>query len=116
MPTMNLAEGELDHAWPQILPGGTSALFTSNKRIGSWDRVSIDVASLTDGTRRTFVHGGTFGRYLGSGHLAYVNGDALFAASFDAGALTLRGTPVPMIEDVVYFTSDGSAQIWDGRG
>jgi serine/threonine-protein kinase len=111
MPITSLAEGELDHAWPQILPGGTSVLFTSNNRIGAWDRASIDVASLTDGSRRTLVRGGTFGRYLGSGHLAYVNGGTLFAASFDAGALTLRGTPVPMVEDVVYSTSDGSAQI-----
>ena len=39
--------------------------------------------SLTDRRRKTLQRGGTFGRYLPSGHLAYVNRGTLFAVPFD---------------------------------
>ena len=109
-PVSELKPGELSHRWPQVLPGDKAVLFSANTRIGSWDMGTIDVISLVDGTRTTLVRGGTFGRYLASGHLVYVNGGTLFAVPFDPGTLTVGGIAVPVLEEVAYSTADGSAQ------
>jgi serine/threonine-protein kinase len=106
-----LSATELLHSWPQILPGGDSVLFTSNGRVGGWDRATIEVVSLKDGSRTPVVREGTFGRYLASGHLTYVNGGTLFAVPFDVRTLRVVGTPVPVVEEVAYSTTDGSAQV-----
>jgi serine/threonine-protein kinase len=109
-PITKLAPGERDHHWPQVLPGARAVLFTANTRIGSWDQASVEVVSLRDGQRKTLVRGGTFGRYFLSGHLVYVNGGTLFAVPFDLETQTIRGTPVPVLEDIAYSTANGSAQ------
>ena len=56
------------------------------------------------------MRGGTFGRYLPSGHLVYVNGGTLFAVPFDLDRLEVRGTPSPVLDQVGYNTLNGSAQ------
>jgi eukaryotic-like serine/threonine-protein kinase len=56
------------------------------------------------------VRGGPFGRYLPSGHLVYANRGTLFAVSFDVDRLELHGTPVPVLDQVGYISSYGSAQ------
>ena len=50
------------------------------------------------------------GRYLASGHLAYVHDQTLFAAPFDLERLELTGPPVPVIEDLRSNVSTGAAQ------
>jgi serine/threonine-protein kinase len=76
MPTLvtELAQGEVTHRWPQILPGGKALLFTSNSVTGGFDGANIEVMSFKDHRRKTLQRGGTFGRYLPSGHLIYLNG------------------------------------------
>ena len=99
-PVTELAPGESTHRWPQILPGGKAVLFTSNTSVNGFDAASIEVVSLKDHRRKTLQRTGTFGRYLPSGHLVYVNNGTLFAVAFDVSALEVRGTPVPVLEHV----------------
>jgi serine/threonine-protein kinase len=69
------------------------------------------VVSFRDGRRKTLVRDGTWGRYLTSGHLVYVNNAKLFAVPFDPDRLEVHGTPVPVLEDVAYSAAWGSAEI-----
>jgi serine/threonine-protein kinase len=64
-PVTELAQGEITHRWPQILPGGKAVLFTAHTaQVGGFDGANIVVMSLADHRRKTLARGGTFGRYL----------------------------------------------------
>ena len=111
-PITQMSRGEAVHVWPQILPGGKAVLFTANVlSISNFDSADIEVMSLADRHRKTLVRGGTFGRYSASGHLLYINRGRLFAVPFDQAKLQIRGTPIPVLEDVAYDTLNGSAQL-----
>jgi serine/threonine-protein kinase len=106
-PVTELQSGESTHRWPQVLPGGKAVLFTASST-GGYDGANIDVMSLADHRRKTLLRGGTFGRYLPSGHLIYLNRGTLFAVLFDMDRLEVRGTPSPVLNQVGY-TTNGSA-------
>jgi Tol biopolymer transport system component len=108
-PVTDLQSGEGSHRWPQVLPGGQAVVFTTS-RTGGYDAATIDVVSLADHRRKTLVRGGTFGRFLPSGHLVYVHRGTLFAVPFDVNRLDVHGTPVPVVDQVAYSPTDGSAQ------
>src|SRR5262249_31371823 len=63
-----------------------------------------------DRRRKTLIRGGTYGRYLASGHLVYLNAGTLFAVPFDLDRLETRGTPVPVQDQVAHSMGFGSAQ------
>ncbi len=113
-PLTELAQGEVTHRWPQILPGGKAVLFTSHIRTARLDEANIEVMTLADHHRKTLQQGGTFGRYVsgsnGAGHLVYINKGTLFAVLFDPDKLEVRGTPSPVLEGVSYSSGYGSAQ------
>jgi serine/threonine-protein kinase len=96
--------------WPQILPGGEFVLYTASTGAGA-DRSTIEVQSIEGGDRKVLLNGGAFGRYLTSGHLAYVNQGTLYAVPFDLSTLTVDGTPVPVMDDVSYSPLFGYAQV-----
>ncbi len=114
MPLTQLAQGDTTQRWPQILPGGKAVLFTSNTSGAAFDGANIEVMSLANNQRKTLQRGGTFGRYLpasnGIGHLVYINKGTLFAVPFDPEKLEVLGTPSPVLQEVAYSTSNGSAQ------
>jgi len=105
-----LAQGEVTHRWPQILPGGKAVLFTSHTALTGLDEANIEVMSLADHRRKTLVRGGSFGRYAPSGHLVYINKGTLFAVPFDLDTLAVRGTPSPVLNEVTSSPGIGSAQ------
>jgi len=107
----DVLSGEFTHRWPQILPGGKAILFTVEKESTGFDTADIEAMSLADHRRKTLIHGGTFGRYLPSGHLVYVNRGTLFAVPFDADRLEVHGTPAPVLDQVSYNVTYGSAQL-----
>jgi serine/threonine-protein kinase len=75
------------------------------------DGATIEVMSLIDGHRKALVPGGTWGRYLATGHLVYINNGTLFAVPFDLDRLEVHGTPTPVLKDIAYDTANGAAEI-----
>ena len=101
-------DGEGSHVWPQILPGGQDALFTIWTG-ASWDEARIAAVDLDTGDHRIVWRGGTFGRYVASGHLLFWRANALWAASFDATTATVTGEPVRVIDGVRLANGQGAA-------
>jgi serine/threonine-protein kinase len=101
------AEGEQQHRWPELLPGGRVLLYA----IGSgsdWDDATIVAERLDTGERKVLVKGGTFPRVLPSGQLVYARAGALYAVAFDAKSLTVEGSPVEVMRGV-YIDPSGFA-------
>lgn len=107
-PISELARGEVAHRWPQVLPGGKAVLFTAYTEQRP-DEARIEVISLGNHRRKTLHRGGTYGRYLPSGHVVFIHDGALFALSFNLDTLDARGSPVRILDDVAYDTFAGSA-------
>lgn len=100
---------ERSHRWPELLPGNKAVLYTIAKG-GSWDDAQIIGQRLDTGERRVLIEGGTFPRYLSTGHLIYVHGGALMAVPFDPQRLQVTGTAVPLVQGVLMEARDGAAQ------
>ena len=90
---------ENSHRWPQVLPGGRAILFTAGLA-PNWDEGNIEALLLETGERKTLARGGSYGRYLPSGHLLYVHEGTLFAAPMSLDRLELTGPPAPVLEEV----------------
>jgi Tol biopolymer transport system component len=110
-PLTALAEGELSHRWPQVLPGGKAVLFTIWNDTG-FDSGRIAVQSLETGKHTILVRGGGYGRYAelpdGSGRLIYARSDALLAVSFDLRRMAVTGSPEPILDNVITNRSGGA--------
>jgi serine/threonine-protein kinase len=106
---LDRARGETTHRWPQILPAGKAVLFTTHsQQVRGFDEAEIMVMSLGDRHKKTLVRGGTYGRYVPTGHLLYMNHGTLFAVPFDIGSLEVRGSPVSLLNQVAYDISGGA--------
>ena len=98
----------------QLLPDGRNVLAVgSSQRPGQPIRAdsAVEVLSLADGTSKTLVRGGSSPRYVPTGHLLYVSGGTLFAAPFDVNALEMRGTAVPILDDVQFNAGNGRSAL-----
>jgi DNA-binding winged helix-turn-helix (wHTH) protein/Tol biopolymer transport system component len=110
-PITQLSSGEIVHRWPQLLPGGNAVIFTSYPSVTGLEGATIQILSLRSGRRKTLLRGGTWGRYLTTGHLVYIDKGTLFALPFDAERLEVHGNPTPVLQEVAYSNSWGSAQV-----
>jgi len=95
--TLDTAQGELNHGWPDALPNGRGVLFTvmrgTNQASEDDDVAVVDLAT---GEHRALVRG-VLGRYV-VGHLVFVRYDgSLLAAPFDQDKLAMTGVPVPLL-------------------
>jgi serine/threonine-protein kinase len=104
----DIESGERSHRWPQLLPDGKSVLFTLD-RGGSFDDAAIAVLSLETRTYAVVLEGGSYARYLSSGHLVFARNGALYAVPFDLSRLTVIGKPVQVLSDVVTEPATGAA-------
>jgi Tol biopolymer transport system component len=105
-------QGEFGHIWPQILPGGKEVLFTNANRLsglGIHDENQIEVYSLETSKRLVLFKGGTYARYVSTGHIVYYQKGTLYAVQFDIGQLEVLGSAFPVVPDVMTGGS-GSAQ------
>jgi serine/threonine protein kinase/Tol biopolymer transport system component len=110
-PITDLTGEDKTHRWPQVLPGGRGILFTAHTSpLAGFDEARITVLDLKKHETKALISGGTYGRYLSTGHLLYVKGGSLFAVPFDAGRLEVRGSPTRIFDHVAYNNPDGSAQ------
>jgi hypothetical protein len=58
------------------------------------------VLSLRTGERRLLLEGGTYARYVLSGHLVYARAGGLLAVPFDLKRLEVTGPPVSIVQGV----------------
>jgi len=110
------AQGEADHYWPELLPGGRAVLFTITAVTGGLDAAQVAVLDLQTGTRKVLVRGGSHAHYAPSGHLFYAAAGTLRAVAFDLATLETRGTPVPIVPDVVMTNTGGVDAVVAGDG
>ena len=81
------AQGEADHFWPEMLPGGRAVLFTITALTGGLDAAQVALLDLQTGTRTVLVRGGSDAHYVPSGHLVYAAAGTLRAVPFDLASL-----------------------------
>ena len=93
--------GTADHLWPQLLPGNQAVLFTIWPAEGSGDLAQIAVFDLRTRTHTILLRGGYDAHYVTSGHLVYRAGGGLRAVAFDLATLSVRNSPVPVIDQVI---------------
>ena len=91
------AQGEADHLWPEILPGGRAVLFTITSQTGGLETAQVAVRDLRTGTQKVLLRGGSHGHYVASGHLVYVAAGTLRAIPFDPTRLETHGTAAPVL-------------------
>ncbi|OFW13813.1 MAG: hypothetical protein A3H29_12820 [Acidobacteria bacterium RIFCSPLOWO2_02_FULL_67_21] len=94
------AHGEVDHLWPEALPGGRAVVYTITTA-GGPDAGQIAVLDLATGTSKTVLRGGSQARYVPTGHLVYAAGGALRAVAFDLSRLEARENPVVVLPRLV---------------
>ena len=88
---------ELFFNWPQVLPGGRTALVTIMRRKGEADVAAVDLRS----GRITVLTRGLRALYAPSGHLIVLLGDgSVQAVRFDPRRLRLSGRPVTVLDGV----------------
>jgi serine/threonine-protein kinase len=115
--TLETATGEVTQRWPQALLGGKAVMFTASSQTGDFEDANIVVQSLPGGPRKIVQRDGYFGRYIGSGHLAYMHGGTLFVAPFDLTRLEMTGKPVAALDGVAGMSAFGGAHFaFSGRG
>jgi serine/threonine-protein kinase len=95
--------------WPDILPDGRTVLFTRQNAIyvtsldGAAPRTLARVNSDVQGEGAAVLGEGAIGqaRFLPTGHLIYAQDPgAIRAVAVDPSSLALRGTPVPLVDDI----------------
>jgi serine/threonine-protein kinase len=106
----NSAKGEGDHLWPEVLPGSNAVLFTLAPTTGGLDQSQIAVLDLSTGVQTILVPGGSDAHYLPTGHLIYAAGGMLRAIRFDLAQLTVIGTSVPVLSQMMTSTF-GAAEL-----
>ncbi len=100
--TPNSKDQEISHRWPQVLPGGKYVLFTIQMGLeASYDGARIAVLSVPTGKWRTLLDGGSYARYLPSGHIVYVRAGSLMGVAINSARMEITGAPVPVQEGVV---------------
>ena len=92
-PLTHSEKGEIGHVWPEFLPGGKAVVFEGS--------ASVAAQPIGAGERRNLIPGGISPRYLSPGYLIYAQAGNLMAVPFDPQRLEVKGTPVPVVQDVV---------------
>ncbi|HSP06391.1 MAG TPA: hypothetical protein VLR94_04400, partial [Acidobacteriota bacterium] len=96
---LDKSQGERNHRWPFVLPGGKAALFTIGIG-GPWSEARVGAVRLDTGERKVILQGGFGARYLPTGHLIFGRGGALYVVGFDPEKLETFGDPVQLVAAV----------------
>jgi serine/threonine-protein kinase len=104
------ASGEISHRFPQLLPGDKWLLFTVKyNNISSFDEAAIVVENVETHERREVLRGGSYARYVSTGHIVYARNTSLHAVPFDLGAMKVTGPPLPVLEGGMLNPMSGTA-------
>jgi serine/threonine-protein kinase len=84
--------GEAYHKWPQALEGGRLILFTALGPSGQWHDAKVILLDTETGARTLVRERATYGRYVSSGHVLFVDeAGTLAALPFDLPKRTVAG-------------------------
>jgi Protein kinase domain/WD40-like Beta Propeller Repeat len=109
--SLDKSKGEATHRWPQYVAGHDVVIFTAHTAAqGGFDGATIEALNIKTGVRKSVYRGGTYGRYVSTGHLLFVNKATIFAVPFDIASLEVVGSPAPVAQAVSYSAGAGSAQ------
>lgn len=101
---------EISHRYPDVLPDGRRVLMTIKKAgILTFDDAEIALLDLDSGKWKTILTGGSFARYIPTGHLIFARNGSIMAVPFDAERGEVKGTPVAVISGVMTAPGAGSA-------
>ena len=107
----DLSKGEVSHRWPSALPDGRHILFTIKREgITSFDEGEIALLDLATKSWKTILRGGSFARYLPTGHIVYARSGAIFAVPFDLRSESVTGPPMTVLANVMTEPGSGAAQ------
>ena len=106
--TPAIAEGEVTHQWPEVLPGRDAVLFTINPT--SSEESQIAVLSLDTLEQKVLIRGGSYPRYSPTGHLVFSRAGDVWAVVFDLSRLETIGDPVP-VQGGVPTKASGAAEL-----
>jgi serine/threonine protein kinase len=94
----SIARHEIGTEWPNVLPGGRGLIFRVRRAGQAPSEFDIMGMTLPSGQARPLIRG-IYARYAASGHLLVVTADGkLLAAPFDPANVTLKGSPVALLE------------------
>jgi eukaryotic-like serine/threonine-protein kinase len=102
--TLDSANGETDHNWPEVLPNGKGVLFTttvhSNRNDKGASQFAVAVAEISSGKHRLVIRGATSPRYI-AGYLLYLTADkTLMAVPFDEDSMKITGDPMVIVSGI----------------
>ena len=107
---LDTTRGEISHRFPQVIPDSKWILFTVKKNnIASFDEAVIAAENVETHERRELVNGGSFARYLPTGHIMYARGASLYAVPFDREDVRVTGPSIPVIEGGMLNPFSGTA-------
>jgi len=104
----DLARGEQNLGWPEILPGGESLLFSVYRGL-NFDNSAVALLSLKTRKRPALALEGTNPHYLPEGYMVYAQAGSLLAVPFDLAHLKVTGSPVPVLDGVLTGLNSGNA-------
>jgi Tol biopolymer transport system component len=108
-------KSELQHRYPEALPGGKAVLFNA-REWGQHYTIRVVVLSLETGEQRVLVENAVMPLYAPSGHLVYSRGSELMAVPFDVKELEVTGSPVKVVEGLRHTTAGESAFSFSSDG
>ena len=110
-PVTTIANGQLSHRWPSVVPGGKALLYTVWNDTG-WSSGAVVWHPLDGYPSRVLVQGGGFARIVdlgqGRSRLAYAQAGTLMTAPFDLATGTISGPAVVAVESLNTNLSGGS--------
>ena len=102
-------KGEVGHVWPFTLPQGKAVLFTVIPKAGL-EEASIEAVVRDTGERKKVLANARCPYYSSTGHLLFVRGDALLAASFDPDRIEVTG-PSFRVMDRMHLGNEGGVRM-----
>jgi serine/threonine-protein kinase len=101
-------QGELQHAFPEVLPGGEHVLFSILTKAG-WEPALLTLSNRQWQTITRNAAAATGAHYAVSGHLIYAQaGGGLVAVPFDPSAGKVTGSAIPLLERIDMVRSGGA--------
>lgn len=101
---------EISHRFPQPLPDGKTVIFTiKHDNIATFDEAVIAAENTSTHERKVLIQGGSYARYVPTGHLIYARGTSIYAAPFDAEEVEVTGPPLPVVEGGMLNQLSGTA-------